>query len=310
MTFKNQKPKATPATNKTADLQTTATTDNQHQSDLERLATRVNELEAHHLKLEQALSLASHRAECAKWGITPPPGFDDMPPGERYQWLEQTRPKFASVPPHDGVKVHQRMMAELVAPLQAEVANASKAVSTAREEFWSARNVHELGHVDELIAGLDEQIKVQAKMVKASASNVQRLNGDLTRLTLEQTDHAAAVLLNDDALAQAVADGSPIDRGELVNSEAVSASISKLITVTRQAVRKAQEAATKDRQALNELEAEMSRLQRVKTRARIVSGLDALLKSLQAEGIHQREFVSVLESAHTLGLDRILVEVA
>lgn len=127
---------------------------------------------------------------------------------------------------------------------------------------------------------------------------------------LKQAEHAAAVIAADEQLALAVAAGQPVNRAELVNSEAVGASIAKLLTVTRQALQKGQQAAKTDRDNLSGLEAERGRLQRVKTRARIVSGLDALLKSLQAEGIHQRELVSVLESAHTLGLDRILVEAA
>lgn len=285
-------------------------TSNNRPSDLERLEARVNEAMAHHAKLEAALSLAGHTAEGAKWGLQLPDGFDSMEAAARYQWLEQNRPKFHSTPPEAGVKAWQRLLVELVAPLQAEVANASKAVSAARDEHARARNLHDLAHADELIADLEGQIQLATKSVKQSAANVKRLDGDLARLSLEQAEHAVTVQLNDEQLALAVAAGQPVNRVELVNSEAVAASIAKLITLTRQAVQKAQQAAKADRDRLAVLEGEKTRLLKVKTRQRIVKGLAAFIGELGSEGIERRELESVLHSVNTLGLDRVLTEAA
>ena len=279
-------------------------------ADLDRLARNLKDAELHHAKLEAALSLASHRAEAARWGLELPPGFDEMEAAARFSWLENSRPKFHSVPPLDGQATWKRMQVELIGPLQTELAAASKAVSTAKEQFWQARNVHDLEHADQLISDLEAQIGLATKAVKQSAANIQRLNGDLTRLSLEQVEHAAAVIAADEQLALAVAAGQPVNRAELVNSEAVAASIAKLITVTRQAVQKAQQAAQKDRQTLTELEGEKSRLVKVKTRQRIVKGLAAFIGELGSEGIERRELEAVLQSVNTLGIDRILTEVA
>lgn len=277
-------------------------------ADLDRLARNLKDAEEHHSKVEQALSLAGHRAEAAKWGLQLPDGFDSMEAAARYHWLQEIRPKFASVPPEAGVKAWQRLQIELIGPLQTGLADSSKALSAARDEHARARNLHDIEHADELIGDLQGQIGLATKAVKQSAANVKRLNDDLNRLTLEQAEHAAAVQLNDEQLALAVAAGQPVNRSELVNSEAVAASISKLLTVTRQAVQKAQQAAKTDRDNLAVLEGEKTRLIKVKTRQRIVKGLAAFIGELGSEGIDRRELESVLQSAHTLGLDRILVE--
>ena len=284
-------------------------TTNNRPTDLEVLEARVNEAMEHHARLEAALTLAGHRAEAARWGLELPPGFDEMEAAARFSWLENSRPKFHSTPTVEGQTTWKRMQVELIGPLQTELTAASKSLSNCKEEFWAARNVHDLANADQLISDLEAQIGLAAKSVKTSAANIQRLNGDLTRLSLEQVEHAAAVQLNDEQLAQSVADGEPIDRTELVNSEAVAASIAKLITLTRQAVQKAQQAAQKDRQTLSELEGEKARLLRVKTRHRIVSGLAKFIDDLGSEGIERRELEAVLQSVNTMGIDRVLTEV-
>lgn len=279
-------------------------------ADLDRLAQKLKDAEERHFKVEQALSLASHRAEAAKWGLQLPDGFDSMEAAARYHWLQETRPRFASVPPAAGLKAWQSLQIELIGPLQTGLLNLSKALSAARDEHARARNLHDLAHADELIADLEGQIQLATKAVKQSAANVQRLNGDLTRLTLELAAHAAAVELNDEQLALAVAAGQPVNRSELVNSEAVAASITKLLAVTRQAVQKAQQAAKTDRDNLAALEGEKTRLVKVKTRQRIVKGLAAFIVELGSEGIERRELESVLHSVNTLGIDRVLSEAA
>lgn len=251
---------------------------------VERLSRKLAQVTEEHQRIEAACTLAGHRAQIARWSLTPPQGFDEMPAADRFQWLQGHAPTIASQPSREGAEAYSQIMRELVGPLQAEASAAAKVVSQARAELATAKNEYELQHFDEVSEELRQQLKTAKAAAKDANDTLARLNREQTGLQLEIVEASAAVTELDQQQAASIAAGTHFDDDQFTLAQAKLTTLERRQRNTAKAQQMAQQAAHEASQHLQDLTKEQRRLTEVKAMDTARKALAQLAHELKANG--------------------------
>ncbi len=273
---------------------------------IERLERRLAQAVDEHQRLHDAVILAGHRAQVAKWSLTTPPGFDQMPASDRYRWLQANTPVGISSPSAAGEAAYLNVCRQVLAPLQQEEQAASKAVADARSELAQARNEHDLLNFDQVSGNVKQQLKLARAAAKQAADTVTGINKQITTGEIDRMESLAELDRLDEQQAQAIAAGQSIDDEAHVLAQARVMTLERRLKVTRAA---AQQAANKAAEATNEvkrLEAETKRLKSVKDQHNALVKLKSLSAELTADGVPNSTLEDICRRISSTSLESVL----
>jgi hypothetical protein len=240
--------------------------------------------------IEGKVRLAAVAVQCALDGLSLPAGMSD--PTQAYQWAAEQRQRIGN---SRQASLQQQAVADSIRqdhlqPLELERDRIRQELKALEAEHQAAKNAAEVESAPEMIADHEAQIKFLQASVKLHQANAKRLNSEVTALRLEQADLVLQEQQADEALAQAVADGKPVDDDQLVSMQARKLALAKRLEVTVKAAQKATQSERQDSAASDQHRSEINRLQSIRSASIVRSALAELVATLTGNG-HSRQTV-------------------